>query len=445
MWVLDNFVGLLRTYIVGKSHRPSTLKIDFFHAAPRQSSPPSVNAACMLLFVKKSRNVLSHMDSSAGHHAAGSQPSQNRGSSLSFSNLTSRIRRLKSTTETRDDRCEYCVKIPLDPYNLMRIATQQPASWDLGKLSRIADSDCPFCKLVYSLFFEWRNSSMSSGMPRAPTNYERPANDPYEPVLKLWWRHTGSSRFPDAPPGFVLTSPAIPDFSPHWIAFVGDGDPFPVEDNVSYLRSTLPANLDVGRVSRWVSTCSESHPQCRIDNGGKSGFAEIFPGLSVLRLIDVSRGCLIECRDLRPYVALSYVWGAAAPLRLTNLNRATFLKPGALSNLSDSIPRTIGDAIILVRKLGLQFLWVDSLCLMQNNKEDLDSGIRVMDALYENAVLTIVAANGHDANAGLPGVNLGSRKISIIGQEVKCGVSLGICYDFDSCLGRTFYHTRGWT
>jgi hypothetical protein len=49
----------------------------------------------------------------------------------------------------------------------------------------------------------------------------------------------------------------------------------------------------------------------------------------------------------------------------------------------------------LVKALNERFLWVDALCLVQNDE---------MDMIYERVLMTIVAASGDNVNAGLPGV-----------------------------------------
>jgi hypothetical protein len=55
-----------------------------------------------------------------------------------------------------------------------------------------------------------------------------------------------------------------------------------------------------------------------------------------------------------------------------------------------------------VKGIGQQFLWCDALCLLQNDPDDVRRADNVMDMIYENALLTTVAAYGHDANGAAP-------------------------------------------
>jgi hypothetical protein len=168
--------------------------------------------------------------------------------------------------------------------------------------------------------------------------------------------------------------------------------------------------LDVERVLRWIEACEERHGGCAAPLS--LNFSDAFRGLHILRLIDVDAGCLVETSQLERYVALSYVWGSVPNLRLTKANRTAMLAPNALEQVFQALPPTIQDAIVLVQRLRARYLWVDSLCLLQNDGDDLQHGVNAMDLIYERAWLTIVAACGHDANARLPGVQQGTRLAS---------------------------------
>ena len=75
----------------------------------------------------------------------------------------------------------------------------------------------------------------------------------------------------------------------------------------------------------------------------------------------------------------TYGGGAVASFRLTTSNRNQLLLQGSIDKIWGMIPRTIQDAITLVRKLELRYLWVDALCLLQNDWQDLDRGVKFMD------------------------------------------------------------------
>lgn len=93
-----------------------------------------------------------------------------------------------------------------------------------------------------------------------------------------------------------------------------------------------------------------------------------------------------------PYIALSYVWGKV-PERLKRLylskgNMTEYLKQIPESDL----PETIHDAIWVTRGLNIRYLWVDALCIVQNDKDLKDKEILKMHDIYAGSYLTVQAA-----------------------------------------------------
>ncbi|KAI0657874.1 heterokaryon incompatibility protein-domain-containing protein [Cubamyces menziesii] len=96
------------------------------------------------------------------------------------------------------------------------------------------------------------------------------------------------------------------------------------------------------------------------------------------------------------YAALSYVWGGDQPNRTTVDNLSTYLEGIDLT----LIPKTIADAIRVAHALGIRYLWADSLCIIQDSREDKHRELRKMRDVYRHAYLTIDAANAHSASEG---------------------------------------------
>jgi len=88
------------------------------------------------------------------------------------------------------------------------------------------------------------------------------------------------------------------------------------------------------------------------------------------------------------YCTLSYYWGSALKGHTTSANvkqRFDFL-PCSL------LPRTIQDAIIIAWKLGIAYLCVDALCIIQDDEQDKAVEISKMSSIYANSLLTICAS-----------------------------------------------------
>ena len=102
-----------------------------------------------------------------------------------------------------------------------------------------------------------------------------------------------------------------------------------------------------------------------------------------------------EHRERQPYAALSYCWGAPQPLMLTTRNAV--LHGQAID--PNTLPRTIQDAVRVTRTLGLAFIWVDSLCILQDDPGDKRAQLQKMQTIYADATMTIRAAGARTYQA----------------------------------------------
>jgi len=152
---------------------------------------------------------------------------------------------------------------------------------------------------------------------------------------------------------------------------------------------------------------------------GKSGARRNISGFKVL---DVVTSSVVSAPADCTYIALSYVWGTTKPYRIKH---ADFLPKGNLTETSYAkidrtrLPRTSRDTMAVVEELGERYLWVDSLCIVSDNGAEMESMIRAMNQIYKNATMTIIAACGKDAEAGLPGIYPGSRSIRLVTGSVE--------------------------
>jgi hypothetical protein len=95
------------------------------------------------------------------------------------------------------------------------------------------------------------------------------------------------------------------------------------------------------------------------------------------------------------YVALSHIWGLGKLPKTTKENLQSHLKGIAWS----ALPRAFQEAVALTRALGIQYLWIDSLCLVQDDiQAKLEESVR-MDEIFGNAFLTIAATSATDSGS----------------------------------------------
>ncbi|KAK1855194.1 hypothetical protein CCHR01_02226 [Colletotrichum chrysophilum] len=314
--------------------------------------------------------------------------------------------------------CTYCRDIPFRSLARKQPLLDRLASFPLGNLMRITASDCPFFHVV----------TQAVQLELIPA-----LNDEWQEVFICWSEDLG----PAASGAFYVYG------SRRCIICFAGGNEESLEtfQGRVLLRPKIERFIDFERISQWISSCETGHAStCGQET---KSFSEAYLGLEVLRLIDVHDPCLVEVIDIRPYIALSYVWGGVSTFRMTRANLPRFLKQKALEPLL-RIPETIRDTIELARRLNIRYIWVDAFCLIQDDPEDLLQGISVMDNIFERSWLTAVAASGHTANSGLPGFSGGSR-VPREATVIQPNISMTVFMDLDGMMDSTVYQTRGWT
>lgn len=209
----------------------------------------------------------------------------------------------------------------------------------------------------------------------------------------------------------------------------------------------------VEQIRRWYLLCSNEHADhCGIDHASSERFEDLRHE-SYFGVIDVNSMRLTALpEDQLEYAALSYTWGpeAATLFQTTQRNVEQLKKPGGLNIVWSQLPKTIQDAIELVRKLGIGYLWIDSLCIVQGDAEVWGLNSNHMDTIYGYASLTICAADGDDANAGLRALSPAQstqessatqQYVGTIGRDTK----LMVVYPSETYIARSAWNNRAWT
>jgi hypothetical protein len=99
---------------------------------------------------------------------------------------------------------------------------------------------------------------------------------------------------------------------------------------------------------------------------------------------------------IETYVSLSHCWGKIKIARLLNSNIEAFQKAVP----EQELPKTFQEAILITRKLGYKFIWIDSLCIIQDSVEDWRQEAATMGDVYRNAVINIAATGSSDGSGG---------------------------------------------
>jgi len=146
-------------------------------------------------------------------------------------------------------------------------------------------------------------------------------------------------------------------------------------------------------ISRWLKDCKEKHA-CAI-------FEATQPTWSPSRLVDVSGTVprLVDTKSLHlkvPYLALSHCWGNGQATRTTIAKLEQF----KIGIPQEHCPATFKDAFHITRRLGHRYIWIDSLCILQDSPKDWQAESGKMSDVYGHSTLNLIAAHARDGRDG---------------------------------------------
>jgi hypothetical protein len=210
------------------------------------------------------------------------------------------------------------------------------------------------------------------------------------PRLLLWfaeqtWTKTGyldHLRQIGKCPSYMSLFNGLTDFTQDYFEYIFKPRPRACETHPS-------SNASFCLIKGWLESCNLHH-RCYQGTGVK------LP----TRLIDVSAETpyLLTTSDLQgPYVSLSHCWGQIQPITTTidtihaRVNGIPF----------ETLPRMFQDAVHITRRLNIKYLWIDSLCIIQDSEEDWAREAAQMGDVYRHSFLTIFALDSKDCHEGI--------------------------------------------
>ncbi|RYP76682.1 hypothetical protein DL771_001604 [Monosporascus sp. 5C6A] len=219
----------------------------------------------------------------------------------------------------------------------------------------------------------------------------RPGFDPPK-SFQLWL----SSRRQDAP-GFVIYTDSSGHnnvFEVGEVAFVVRNEDIPLHQKFpGRVIGDYPGTEETLNTAReWLDSCQKTHPLCHL------GETEL-----PTRVLDVhSRRAdgMVKLLDTgakrASYASLSYCWGTSGNLQSTMATVGLHREGIKI----DALPKTIRDAVAVTQHFGLPYLWVDALCIIQDDPQDWDREAQNMGRVYANAHINISALGVADTSQG---------------------------------------------
>ncbi|KAL2060360.1 hypothetical protein VTL71DRAFT_9755 [Oculimacula yallundae] len=206
-------------------------------------------------------------------------------------------------------------------------------------------------------------------------------------------------------------------------------------------RSPLDVNPlsegNVENIKRWIGECESGHEWCSTHPGLKK--EERVPFLPT-RLLDVGTNWECEPRlilsashfdivssqqETCQYMALSYCWGTPEESsRLLKTTHST-IKDRLTSIPISTMPLAFQDAVTVARTLAIRYIWIDSLCIIQDSPTDWQTESSRMASIFSSAHLTVVAAVGSSCHSSFLYRDPNLQTCTVLTSSPKLGISDG--------------------
>jgi hypothetical protein len=157
------------------------------------------------------------------------------------------------------------------------------------------------------------------------------------------------------------------------------------------------SDFNIALIREWMRSCDGNHNCMPVDDTFlPTRVLDVgTEGCNFVRLICLSR----EHTTSGKYLALSHRWGSPATntvFRTLRSNLADFKEAIIVANL----PRTFQQAVQITQRLNIRYLWIDSLCIVQDDAEDWDHESRLMEQVFSSAYATIAATCASGTSGG---------------------------------------------
>lgn len=207
----------------------------------------------------------------------------------------------------------------------------------------------------------------------------------------------------------------------------------PISDNTG-------SDASLQQAASWFLDCRMNHIHCR--NRGLTNAA--FSPTRLLFLQQEGEGIRIQLRcstgqlPAVPYMTLSHCWGGGSPLQLVKVTLSAFQQNIDASQL----PKTFLQATQMAKYLGCSYLWIDSLCIIQDDWDDWLHEAALMGQVYKNSICNIAATDATDGSKGCFFIR-NPRAIQLEPFQGNLGQTSYLINDSDVFRHHVLY-TRGW-
>lgn len=313
-------------------------------------------------------------------------------------------------------RCTICWDLDDSVYKAAKYTEDGRSKADLAMTTsdffcKLFESKCPICQVVSEYIWQHDNELLDAWQHNEAAKCE------------LWPSSAGTGRLLLTGSGRLLLDVQV---FQHEACAAKQFQDFWKSRNVPSLPhiSTFPGdNLTWEFLERCMKECTSSHSACKAQQ-----VTPWYPRrlLNLGDLQEPSRSVtLIETTTEKPegpFIALSHCWGQSDLVKTT---KATLKQSPVVFKMS-KLNAVFRDSITVAHRFGIRYLWIDSLCIVQDDPEDWAVQSGLMDQVYGCALFTVAATSSEDGNTPFLGSSVSSDRAEYSAHEIKVTTPEGV-------------------
>ncbi|KAI9170654.1 hypothetical protein HJFPF1_00124 [Paramyrothecium foliicola] len=246
-------------------------------------------------------------------------------------------------TNATSNLCEICESLEIEDWPSATVCPLTGPRIDMGTIEAIIQRrDCSLCRLIIGSLFPSSVFTVSKELAKTFAQKHSHVHCYLDPRI-----HGFETQY-----SIHVTAESLDTGVIHFLTT-------PKESTKTAETQTSEGQADLEASRSWLSNCEKNHTDSCI-----TSYTVDIP----LILVDVEKQRLVRGSSSDRYIALSYIWGAV-PMLVARKDTFTSLTiEDSLHNIRHQLPKTISDAIYAAKMLGEKYLWVDSLCIIQDDE-----------------------------------------------------------------------------
>ncbi|KAI0392353.1 HET-domain-containing protein [Xylariaceae sp. FL0594] len=215
---------------------------------------------------------------------------------------------------------------------------------------------------------------------------------------------------------------------------------------------TEPTPQYYGLLRRWLADCDANHPDCQtqkteVPRSGSSTPTRLIDvgskDSSLVRLVETKDAGLAKLGDRLRYIAVSHPWGDKNEHHHYSTRSSNIIQHRNGIDVG-VLPATFRDAIQVTQELGIRYVWIDALCIIQDEVKDFNNEAQHMETVFSSAYCVIAATRAKGMSSGFLSTRPSRKVVKMQRRKEEAFYICEAIDDFQRDVIEGMLNQRGW-